>query len=774
MSFRFVAVCVFALLLSSPLPAGDSFASVEGYPHATPLFPNYIQFEQTLAVQNGRIGTVLYPAPGSPALVTKEENELSVFAACGTDTVDRIDIGKEGKEGFIVFLTLFPRGELPAGNGVTRFFFDVPYLLPHGVYDLAVTIGGATVRVSNGVGFIPERRIAFTVWTDPQIEDLQSKSNINMNWNDHSYPGFSDSLLDYSRQQGIIAIAMSQMSAMDTDFIACLGDLVFGINHQREYEDIVQYLDLAEIPFFGVPGNHDGYAKYSDEENFSSPLERDGLNYWRAFIGPTYFSFNLFGKTLMMLNTYDGTAERRASGKPIGIGDNAAPPVSNYGGFLSDTQLLWVTESIAVSEVAMMFSHHLPLGMVNDDYEYTAMEKYPKNKILGGLFGEEWNFESMAYDSDITDTIFAETNRFNTGTRLVGAMVTELPRPPMYFAGHTHGDALYRYETGNEIIPGTALFAPQEMIFTQTKSAASSGEIYWGIRPLYQDLDTGVTGISYLCTDDTDCNPDKEGDKAGFPSIPLGNFWVEYSAGETTSLYIGGDGVSTTAQATVVNFLPTDERYRLRFVMPAKELGYLFDAEDPVIDDAMISTDRTTMLITAKGTVTAGSTIEGFLKREFLRSDATASLGPDTIAAPEPEVEYEEWIPWADPLHFTVKNPDDYFHLIWHRDGKPVRDAAEFKEKFQPYHPKEAIELLYIARNGAFGVKNFAVDVEEETPDDDALLSDEDETKNEKDENDIPDEEEMSDDAITTHDSLPTDTDIAEPKDDGCGCSVVF
>ncbi|HSA32441.1 MAG TPA: metallophosphoesterase [bacterium] len=773
MTFRFVAVCVFALLLSLPLHGGDSFASVEGYPHAAPLFPNYIQFEQTLAVQNGRIGSVLYPAPGAPALVTEEEDELSVFAACSTDTVDRIDIGKEGDNGFVAFLTLFPRGELPVGNGVTRFFFTVPYRLPHGVYDLKVTIGGATIRVDNGVGFIPEKRIAFTVWADPQIEDLQSKSNIELNWNDHSYPGFSDDLLDYSRQQGIIAIAMSQMNAMDTDLIACVGDLVFGINHQREYEDIVQFLAKAEIPFFGVPGNHDGYAKFQSEEDFTSPIERDGLNYWRAFIGPTYFSFNLFGRTLMMLNTYDGTAERRASGKPIGIGDNAAPPVSNYGGFLSDTQLLWATQSIALSEVTMMFSHHLPLGMVEDDYEFTAMEKYPKNKIIGAIFSEEWNFESMAYDSDTLDTIFAETNRYNTGIRLIGAMVTELPRPPLYFAGHAHRDRYFHFEAGSEIIPGTALFAPQEMIFTQTKSAASSGEAYWGVRPVYQDLDTGTTAFSYLCADDAECNPDKEGEKAGFPSMPLGNFWVNYTASETTSLYIGGNGVSVTAQAEVVNFLPTDEAYRLRFVMPAKELGYLFDADDPVIDDAMLSADRATILITAKGTVAAGSTVEGFLKREFIRNSVTVSLSPDTVTAPVPEVEYEEWIPGNSPLEFTVTNADDYFHLIWYRDGKAAHDGAEFKEKFDPYHKKEAIELLYIAKNGAYGVKEFSVDVEEEETDDD-LIPDEDSLIAEE-EPAVDDTPAVIPDTTVEPDDLPFDDDPIVKKDDGgCGCSVVF
>lgn len=774
MKFRSTIAFVFALLLSVSLHAGDSFVSLEGYPIATPLFPNYILFQQTLPVENGRIGRVLYPAPGAPALVTKEDNEISLFAACGTDTVDRIDIGKDLPDGFTSFLSLYPRGELPVGNGVTRFFFDIPYQLPHGVYDLKVTIGGETVSVDNGVGFIADKRIAFAVWTDPQIEDLQSKSDINMNWNDHSYPGFSDDLLDYSRQQGIIAIAIAQMSAMDTDFIACLGDLVFGINHQREYEDIVQFLAKAEIPFFGVPGNHDGYAKYSDEENFTSPLERDGLNYWRAFIGPTYSSSKIFGKTLLMLNTYDGTAERRASGDPIGIGDNAAPPVSNYGGFLSDPQLLWATESFAVGEVAMLFSHHLPLGMVGDGYEYTAMEKYPKNKILGALFGEEWNIETAAYDSNLLDAIFAESGTYNTGTRLTGAMIAEFPRPPMYFAGHTHGDALYHYEPGDEVIPGTGLITPQAFDLTQTKTAASSGQTYWGIRSVYQDLDTGVTSISYLCADDAECNPDKEGDKAGFPSLPLGNFWVNYTASETTSLYIGGNGVSVTAQAEIINFLPTAQTARLRFVMPAKDLGYLFDSEVPVIDDAMLSADRKTMLITAKGEVAAGSTVEGFLKREFIKNTALAILGPDTVAAPEPEVEYEEWIPWADPLHFTVKNADDYFHLIWHRDGKPIRDGAEFKEKFNPYHPKEAIELLYIAKNGAFGIKQFSVDVEEEETDDDLFPDEDGLVADEAAESDLSDQSGLSDDAVLP-DDLPVDEDPIIKKDDGgCGCSLLF
>ncbi|HOW51418.1 MAG TPA: metallophosphoesterase family protein [bacterium] len=773
MTFRLAASCAFAILFSLTLRAGDSFVSLEGYPIATPLFPNYIQFEQTLPVENGRVGMVLYPAPGAPALVTRDDSELTVFAACEGTALDHIEIGKDIGGTFTPFLSITPQSYLPAGNNVTRFFFNVPYLLPHGVYDLHAVINGLPVTVSNGVGFIPQKRIAFTIWADPQIEDLQSKKNINLNWNNHEYPGFSDGLLDYSRQQGIIAIAIAQMSAMDTDFIACLGDLVFGINHQREYEDIVQFLDRAEIPFFGVPGNHDGYAKFENENDFSTPLERDGLNYWRAFIGPTYSSSKIFGKTLMMLNTYDGTPERRASGDPIGIGDNGAAPVSNYGGFLSDPQLLWATESIGVGEVAMMFSHQLPIGMVESGFEFTAMEKYPANRIIGAFVDEEWNIETTAYDSNILDTIFAESGTYNTGTRLLGAMLPEFPRPPIYFAGHAHRDRYYHFDAGTEVIPGTGLFAPQEIIFTQTKSAASSGEAYWGIRPIYHDIETATTSFSYLCADDAECNPDKEGEKAGFPSMPLGNFWVNYTASETTSLYIGGNGVSVTAQAEIVNFLPTAQTARLRFVMPAKELGYLFDSEVPVIDDAMLSADRKTMLITAKGEVAAGSTVEGFLQRQFTKNTALAILGPDTVAAPDPEVEYEEWIPGNSPLEFTVTNADDYFHLIWYRDGKPVRDGAEFKEKFNPYHTKEAIELLYIAKNGAFGVKKFSVDVEEETPDDD-LISDEDSL--------IAEEEPVVDDtSAVIPDTAQPDTLVETDEDaivkhgsDGCGCSVVF
>jgi len=756
--------------------AEESFVSVEGYPHAVALFPNYIQFHQALAVKNGRVGKVLYPAPGSPAIITRDMQWLSVFAVTGSDTVDRIDIGKQGGDAFVPFLILFSRSELPVGNGVTRFAFEVPYSLPHGVYDLRVTIGGETVFVSNAVGFITERRIAFTVWADPQIEDLQSKSNINLNWNNHSYPGFSDSLLDYSRQQGIIAIAMSQMNAMDTDFIACLGDIVFGINHQREYEDIVQFLDKAEIPFFGVPGNHDGYAKFVNEDDLTSPLERDGLNYWRAFIGPTYHSFHLYGKTFLMLNTYDGTAERRASGNPIGIGDNAAAPVSNYGGFLSDRQTAWIVDSLATSEVFGLFSHHLPLGIVEKTYEYTAMEKYPKNKIIGALWGEEWNYEGVTYDSDPTDTIFGETNRYNTGTRLVAALAATSSKPPLYFSGHAHRDRLFHYETGEEVIPGTMIFAPAPMDFIQTNTAASSGETYWGIRRVYHDLDTGVTSIGYLCADDTDCNPDREGEKAGFPSIPLGNFWVRYTTGSVESLYIGGDGISEAVQAEVVNFLPTEEVYRLRFMMPARELGFRFDTAETVIDDAMLSADRKTIILTAKGTVAAGSPREGFLQRQFTKSVVTVLLGPDAVAAPDPEIEYKEWIPWNEPLKFTVKNADDYFHLIWHRGGKPIRDGAEFTEKFQPYHEKETIELLYIARNGAFGAKQFLVDVEEEPERDDDLVPDED--------NLIAEEEPAADDTTVanadtnspfpTYDSFLADTDITTSQDNGCGCSLLF
>ncbi|MCK5807716.1 metallophosphoesterase, partial [bacterium] len=554
----------------------DSFVGMEGYLQESQVTPDYLDFYQTEVIEGGEVSTILYPTLGFPALITSENETMSVFFRCSAEPLGvTVILSKNinGKE--VVFLTKeADKTSLLAGQSVCKLEVTIPAVLPATVFNLALRlVGGVTHSSRNAVGFVNDGSIKFFILADPQIEDLQAKNATDMNYNNKQYPGYSSSILDYSIQEGIIGVSIAQYNITPVDFIISLGDMVFGINYPKEYRDIVDFILNSEVPFFATPGNHDGYAQFNDSNNFSSDLKFDGLNYWRSFFGPVSSAFSVKGKTFIMLNTYSGTPERRASGPPIGIGDNAAVPVSNYGGFLRESEQNWVDAILKQKTVVGIFSHQLPLGLLGKDEPYTAMEKFPDNSIIGGLTHEEWNFESDAYDSDIGDSILNETMSFNTGTRLTFSL-SLYEKPISYFAGHAHIDKNICFEKGDLLIPETEVKATRNICFFQTTTASTSGSYYWGIRPVTIDDDTVLA--NYLCDDNAQCRPNSD-ENPGFQSIPTGNLWTSYHWAEAKSIYRGGDGITSIVRAKVTNYLPQDTDIILRFVMPANPSGYAID-----------------------------------------------------------------------------------------------------------------------------------------------------------------------------------------------------
>ena len=215
-----------------------------------------------------------------------------------------------------------------------------------------------------------------------------------------------------------------------------LGDLVFGIDYQREYEDILGLVLNLEVPFFPVPGNHDGYAKFVEQNNLTTDVDWDGLQYWTKFIGPLFYAFEFKGKTFLMLNTYDGTPVRRAAGDALGIGDNAAVPVSNWGGFLTFESLLWAESIISDNDVFGLFSHMMPLGQ-NATEKYHKMKKFPKESVIGVSDSQEWNIETSEWDSNPTDIIFNETQTANTGVGSSGQNGVTVTASHLFFRTYT-------------------------------------------------------------------------------------------------------------------------------------------------------------------------------------------------------------------------------------------------------------------------------------------------------------------------------------------------
>ncbi len=609
-------VLVVTLTLSLLSVRADSFVGMENYPQAVSAVPDYLKFQQGKQIEGALIQDVLYPTLGFPALIESDDHTLSALFHCSTKPLGAtLILSKKINGSDVPFLSVEADSfEKLKNQNICKVTATIPPVLPATVFDLTIRlIGGAHFFSPHAVGFVKDGPIRFIVFADPQIEDLQAKSATKMNYNDHMYPGYSDSLLDYSIQEGIIGISISQYNISQTDFVTTLGDIVFSIDYNKEYIQIADFLLHSEIPMFAVPGNHDGYAQFNDQNDFNSGLLFDGLNYWRAFVGPVSSAFKVKGKTLLMLNTYGGTAARRASGPPLGIGDNAVTPVSNFGGFLEDTMLTWIGNILLQQDVVGIFSHQLPLGLPQEE-RYHAMQKFPKNSALGAALNfQEWNYETAAFDSNPADTIADETPDNNTGTTLARE-ISLYDKPIAYFSGHAHIDRNNCFKKGENLIPDTDITASKDVCFYQTTTAASSGSHYWGIRPV--SFENGVFHANYLCDGDEPCYPDSS-EHPGFQSIPTGNLWVEYHWKDQSSLYLGGDGTSEVVRATVTNYLPTNVPVTLRFILPSHDGGYSINNTDFSIDGIAQSENGALTYLTVSGTIAAGTTEEQFLKKDF-------------------------------------------------------------------------------------------------------------------------------------------------------------
>ncbi len=760
-TMRFVLIFIFICSLAGSIWA-ESFVSIEGYPVSQKEFKDYTDFEQIIPVNEPKIKEILYPVYGFAAFVSLDDPEFSVIIkAENIDKTTKCVIGKFNNDSFIPMLTVLPEKAETLEEGIIKLTFKAPVIFPSSVFDIKIVSGENEYVSKNSLSFRKDVPFSFMVYTDPQIEDLQSKKELvsSMNFNSKEYPGYSNDITDYSIQFGVIKQAFSELSISTYDATIGLGDMVFSMNYIREYSEFVSLLENLQLPLFTVPGNHDGYAKFLSENDFDSGLEFDGLNYWAKYFGPRYFSFKVNGEVFLMLNSYGGNAIRRASGRPVGIGEAAATPISNWGGFVEEEQLQFAKDTLKENNVFGIFSHQNPLGNMSKDHKYHANKEFPKDSIIGVIDAQEWNYDSEDYDCNITDSIIAETSTYNTGTRIADMMASS--STDLYFVGHTHSDRTYHFAPGDELVPDTGIKADKDIYFVEVTTAAASGD-FWGMRPVKYSQN-GETVIDYLCEKGAECLPDKN--PKGFQSRPIGNIWAEFkwnsNDGEQSSYFRGGDGIAQDVNVSITNMLPTDEELRFRFIMPANKKGFKTDSEIYTVENVMVSDDLETSFVTVRGTAEAGNTKDTFLNKNFNKKEEAFMLTIADSAPEEPSVTYDENINEDDPFNFTVENSDEFAHLIWKRSGLTVADTPSFNIKFDDYSETENITLVYIDEKGGWGKKDFTVTV----------------TMNP----DEPDEDfnsETDDDAISSdEDSEKSDDDVSNPtihKSSGCGCSLIF
>ncbi|MBI5479622.1 MAG: metallophosphoesterase [Deltaproteobacteria bacterium] len=581
-SLRVLLAAVAALAAAGA--RADSISSLPDplYAHTTPPQPDPIF---------ARIRSIVYPTMGLPTLLPYG-GEFDVFVHTESAEADPA----RWRVGLLLRPTgtaaRFPLAVLAVARDhqrvLTKLRVRVPARAPREVYDLEVT--GPLVRDTqpNAVRIYgePRRQFRLAVVADHQLWDPSWKTRPGDN-NARDYPRRGE-------REGNKAIArqeLHEIGFLDPEFVVHVGDLLFGLEFPKEYEEGWRLWKEARFASFMLPGNHDAYATYgvrlkgtpgrivqglaACQQHFSAPfdwpkafalltcvfgdiknflfsdLRRDGLSYWRRTFGPPYYSWDYGDLHFVALNTYDGTPARRHSyalwvdAFDLHLG---APAVDNYGGQLGDEQLRWLEADLKRASQAgktiVVFGHQDPRGNLAEPAEtrYLPNQPFPTSPLGLGPF-QEWHYEGAGWSSDGTGRV--ERLDSHSGTRLLRLLAAHAS---YYIDGHAHHDSHRVYAAGEEVAPGVRARRPIE--FLRVTSAASvplGPDDYWGYRVITVD------GRSLLTA------PYDGG--RGLLSLPAGNFWTEEKAPTRIVAYNG---------------LTHAVRGRLKFRLPRRPEGWKF------------------------------------------------------------------------------------------------------------------------------------------------------------------------------------------------------
>ena len=141
-------------------------------------------------------------------------------------------------------------------------------------------------------------------------------------------------------------------------FVVILGDLVSSIfTFSRDYPRIHALLEKeCRIPYFILPGNHDGYAL-----GWGNHVYLDGWDFWKKYFKSTWFSFDIGPIHFIGLNSYDWPYADRNLFKWRYIRKYQF----NQAGAISNEQLEWLKKDLKQAydknSTIILFSHHNPL-----------------------------------------------------------------------------------------------------------------------------------------------------------------------------------------------------------------------------------------------------------------------------------------------------------------------------------------------------------------------------------------------------------------------------
>ncbi len=440
-----------------------------------------------------------------------------------------------------------------------------------------------------------------------------------------------------------------ELELIDPAFVLYPGDLLFGLDYRKEYVSMYEWWKNRRLATFMVPGNHDGYARYTVRLRGSLPqmarallrcrkdwpktrswhkifaylsclygdikevlfsrLVHDGLVSFAKTFGPPFYAFDVGRYHFVALNTYDGTNRRRHSlslwvpFKGLKLG---APAVDNYGGYLSEKQLAWLQRDLsrasARGQTIVVFGHQDPRGNL-DGERYHRDQPFPTSPL--GLDGfDEWDYDAK-WDSNPNDTRGRETPWHNSGVRLLRLL---LRYASYYISGHVHADETTIYHPGDLVIPGMTTKRTIAFLRVTTASAGVRNQGYWGYRLLQAD-DKGHIDVSPY-------------DRArGLDSVPAGRFWLTSTGSKNQPEW--------TLHSALPRPLPITLRARLTF---SPKQGYWFVSKATgrrphKLHLASVAPDQEGPLATYRVALTAPALRDGGSKERVVSIQARAARG---------------------------------------------------------------------------------------------------------------------------------------------------
>lgn len=535
-----------------------------------------------------RLHTLYSPTIGFPAVVDSGK-QFAIWSARRIHKAVLVPADNCAEAVSLEFDSAQSQGDDRLWRTVVR----VPVMTPRAFWDLEITWEDGTlhreplaVRVLGGISDTEDFRIA--VMTDHQLRDPS--------WELGKTALAPRNRPKHGEKKDNLAITQQifhELRLLDPDMVVHLGDLLFGLDFSSEYSEMFKRISQSQLVSFYIPGNHDAYATYSIQlpklgsvsvnllackskipknldfnaswveiwgflscmysglkEELFDHLVIDGLEQWKALIGPVNTSFVRGRFHFIFLNTYGGTARRRHSFSVYReIFDRflGAPMVDNYGGTLSEEDLSFVQKelnaAVAAGRTPVIFGHHDPRGNMHQT-PYHRNEPFPTDPVGINHF-EEWNYDDE-WDSDPTDGRGKETAFENSGVRLVRMLAKT---GGYYISGHVHKDEQWTYGVGDRIGRDVVVEKPLVFIKVTTASAATKDDSVWGYR---------------LFTARADGTLSLEETVPGHLSVPAGNFWVN-------TYVTNGKG-----EVHTFNALPKPVDVRLSFCVPFHPAGYRF------------------------------------------------------------------------------------------------------------------------------------------------------------------------------------------------------